>query len=136
MVQESPLDLAFRFVECINRRNLEGLADLMADDHVFIDLSGEVHHQREGLIEDWRSYFTQFPDYMIHLAEAYILGDTIALIGRTTGSHAGQPRQEEFQGTIIWVAEIDQGKLRRWQLLDDTALNRTTLGLDAAQRIA
>lgn len=136
MTQDSPLDVAFGFVECINRRDLQGLTDLMADDHVFIDLSGEEHRRREALIEDWRSYFTQFPDYMIHLAEAYILGDTIALIGRTTGSHSGQPRQQEFQGTLIWVAETSEGKLKRWQLIKDTPRNRKSLGLDTAQRIA
>jgi ketosteroid isomerase-like protein len=136
MAQDTPLDLAFRFVECINRRDADGLTELMADDHVFIDLSGEEHRDREALIQGWRSYFTQFPEYMIHLAEAYTLGDTVALVGRTTGSHTGQPRHEEFQGTLIWVAETLQGKLRRWQLVDDTPANRSSLGLDTARRIA
>ena len=136
MAQDTPLDLAFRFVECINRRDIDSLAELMTDDHVFIDLSGEEHHGRDAMVEGWRSYFTQFPEYMIHLAAAYILGDKVALVGRTTGSHIGQPRHEEFQGTVIWVAETRQGKLKRWQLVDDTPPNRTSLGLEAAQRIA
>jgi ketosteroid isomerase-like protein len=136
MAQESPLDLAFRFVECINRGDVQGLAELMADDHIFIDLSGEEHRGREALIEDWRSYFSLCPQYMIHLAEAYILGHTVVLIGRTTGSHTGQPRREEFQGTLIWVAETQQDKLIRWQLLEDIPQNRSALGLDSAQRLA
>ena len=136
MTQDSPLDLAFQFVEFINRRDLDGLASLMADDHIFIDLSGEVHRDREALIDGWRSYFNQFPEYMIHLAEVYIFGDRVALVGRTTGSHTGQPRHEEFQGTVIWVAETHKGKLKRWQLVKDTLQNRASLALDSAQRFA
>ena len=136
MSSVSPLDVAFQFVECINRGDLDRLSALLAEDHIFIDLSGEKHYGREAMIKDWRSYFADFPEYMIHLAEAFILGDTVALVGRTTGSHTGQPRDKEFQGTVIWVAETHQGRLKRWQLLEDTPHNRAALGLDVAQRIA
>jgi hypothetical protein len=31
--------------------------------------------------------------------------------------------------TVIWVAEVREGKLTRWQILDDTNENRATSGL-------
>lgn len=136
MATQTPLDTAFQFVEHINRRDLKGLSSLMSDDHVFIDLSGEEHGNRDQLVEGWHNYFTQFPDYMIHLAEAFVLSNTVILVGRTTGSHSGQPRAEEFQGTIIWVAETHQGKLRSWTILDDTPDNRASLNLSSAERFA
>lgn len=136
MAPETALDTAFRFVECINRRDLDGLTALISGDHVFIDLGGEEHRGKNSMIEGWRSYFTQFPEYMIHLAEAFILNETVVLVGRTTGSHTGQPRAEEFRGTVIWVAETHQGQVQTWQILDDTPENRAELGLKASQRIA
>ncbi len=42
--------VALRFNEKINQRDLEGLAELMADDYTFIDNSGEV---TKG-ISEWR----------------------------------------------------------------------------------
>lgn len=136
MTPENALDLVFRFVEHINRRDLSGLSALMSDDHVFIDLSGEEHRNKDDLVQGWHSYFTQFPDYMIHLAEVFVRDNIVVLIGRTTGSHTGRPRAEEFQGTIIWVAETHQGKLRSWRILNDNHDNRTSLTLSSAKRFA
>lgn len=136
MAADTPVDIAFQFVEHINRRNLNRLSGLLSDDHVFIDLSGEEHRNKEELVDGWRSYFTQYPEYMIHLAEVFVLDNIVVLVGRTTGSHTGQPRVEEFQGTVIWVAETHLGKLRGWRILEDMPENRTAFNLDAALRIA
>lgn len=41
--------VALRFNEKINERNLEGLVELMTDDHTFIDNSGDVDkNMKEG----------------------------------------------------------------------------------------
>jgi len=48
MNERQAVDLTFRFVEAINRRDL---AELMAEDHVFVDPSGERHAGREMMRE-------------------------------------------------------------------------------------
>jgi ketosteroid isomerase-like protein len=133
---QHPVDIALRFVEQINRQNLPGLADLMTEDHTFIDLGGNVQRGREMMRQGWASYFDQCPDYMIHVAEIYRVGDTVILVGRTTGSHTRQPRHEEILTTLIWVTAVTPVQVARWQIVADTAENRATWGAVPANRIA
>jgi ketosteroid isomerase-like protein len=37
MTETSLKDIALQFNECINNANINGLSDLMTDDHIFID---------------------------------------------------------------------------------------------------
>ena len=53
------------FVEKINAHDVEGLADLMSENHLFVDSLGSVQKGREKMREGWRGYFTLFPDYNI-----------------------------------------------------------------------
>jgi len=52
---------ALKFNEKINQRDLEGLAELMTDDHTFIDNSGEVTKGKDAMKEDWREFFESYP---------------------------------------------------------------------------
>jgi len=130
-------DIAFRFVECINRLDLVGLSDLMTDDHKFVDLAGDSLIGREAMKEAWREYMSRFPDYMIHISEVFEIDNEVVLVGRTTGSHLQIPRSEEFAGgTLIWVAIIEDDKIAEWRLYYDTPANRETLKMAEANRVA
>ena len=48
---------ALRFNERINQRDVEGLAELMTDDHTFIDNSGGVTKGKLAMKEGWRDFF-------------------------------------------------------------------------------
>jgi ketosteroid isomerase-like protein len=129
MSETEVADLAFRFVERINRQDLDGLLMLMTDDHdlhVFgdHDLAGK-EAQREG----WRGYFDLCPDYMIHIREMYVVGDTAVIVGSTTGSHLDQPRLEEFRDPLIWTAKVRGGLVAKWALHHLTDENREKLGI-------
>jgi ketosteroid isomerase-like protein len=129
MSDDQIADVAFRFVERINRQDLEGLLGLMTDDHdlhVFgdHDLSGK-EAQREG----WRGYFDLCPDYMIHVWEMHVRGDTAVLVGSTTGSHLEQPRLTEFRDPLIWTAKVRDGLVSEWALHRLTDENRERLGI-------
>jgi hypothetical protein len=56
------------------------------------------------------------------------------VLGHTTGSHLGLPDDEESRLLVIWVAEVRDGALSRWRILDDSAAVRHQFGLppDAA----
>jgi hypothetical protein len=135
VINQHPVDIALRFVEHINRQNLPGLASLMTDDHTFIDLSGDVHSGLETMRQGWAEYFDLCPEYMIHIAEIFLCGDDVILVGRTTGSHTRQPRHEEIRETIIWIATIMAEQVSRWQIADDTLENRAAWGAIPANQI-
>lgn len=68
MSEPDAIDVAFQFVEHINRRELEPLVELMTPDHRFIDLAGDVEQGQEMLRAGWADYFARFPGYRIHLS--------------------------------------------------------------------
>jgi ketosteroid isomerase-like protein len=127
MTRSRNVDVAFRFVEAINRLDLDALTDLMTDDHVFVDLSGGRHVGKVTMRDGWREYMTSFPEYMIHVSEVHEVGDTVFLVGRTTGSHLRLPREVEFRESIIWAAKIREGRVAEWRLYDDTPEVRSDL---------
>jgi len=50
------------FIDSINAHDLESLAKLTTDDHVFIDSYGNEMQGRETMTAGWRGYFELFPD--------------------------------------------------------------------------
>lgn len=137
MDNETQFDIAFRFVECINRLDIDGLAELMTKDHLFSDLAGDIELGKIKMLNAWRDYMSRFPEYMIHISEVFEVDDEIILVGRTTGSHLQIPRREEFTGgTIIWVAKIRGDKVTEWQLYYDTPENKAELNMTEKSRIA
>lgn len=55
----------------------------------------------------------------------------VAVIGPTTGSHLGLPDGHEERLTIIWVAQVDEERLERGQVVEDRQERRNELGLMA-----
>ena len=49
--------------------------------------------------------------------------------GPTTGSHLGLPAEEEQELTLIWLAEVSDGLVRSWMLVEDTQQARREWGL-------
>jgi ketosteroid isomerase-like protein len=129
------VDIALRYVECINRLDLDGLVELMPEDYVFIDLAGDEYRGLAHMKPGWLEYFTNWPEYMIHVSEVYLVEHTVVLIGRTTGSHLKKPRHVEIQDTLIWTAEIEDQKVKVWRLYYDTDENRKMLGVAEEARV-
>lgn len=129
MAEREIADVAFRFVERINRQDLEGLLALMTEDH---DLHVFGEHDLEGKPaqrDGWRDYFALCPDYMIHVHEMHVTGDTAVLVGSTTGSHLKLPRLEEFRDPLIWTAKVRDGRVCEWALHHLTEESRKNLGI-------
>lgn len=53
----------------------------------------------------------------------------VAVLGYTTGSHLEFSDQQERTQLVIWLAETQHGRLRRWRLRKDTLARRRDLGL-------
>ena len=53
---QDPKQAVLLFNECINTRNLDGLARLMTEDHVFVDRDGNVHQPKSYMVQAWDSF--------------------------------------------------------------------------------
>ncbi|MBU7033243.1 MAG: nuclear transport factor 2 family protein [Theionarchaea archaeon] len=108
----SPIEIALRFVEYINEGDAEGLTTLMTEDFIFIDKAGETTYGRQR----W-DYFSQYPQYRIHVKHILTSGDAVAIIGKTTDSHV--PRELEEKEHVLWIAVIRNDLVSQWRIYSD-----------------
>jgi ketosteroid isomerase-like protein len=83
----SPVAVAISFIDCINRGDLDGLRELMTEDHTLVVLDEAPLVGRGANLDAWHGYFSAFPDYVIHPRHLVPSGATVAVLGTTTGSH-------------------------------------------------
>jgi hypothetical protein len=128
--QGPPIATAITFIDCINRRDVEGLGELMAEDHRLEVFDETPLTGRQENIEAWSGYVRNFPDYVIYPHRVAQSDHGAAVLGHTTGSHLGLSDEEEQELTLIWIAVIEDGKVRVWRLQEDSPENRRVTGLD------
>jgi ketosteroid isomerase-like protein len=120
------------FITAITARDVDALSTLMTDDHELVVFDEPPSCGREANVEAWRGYVSSFPAYVITPHETVERDGVVAVLGHTTGSHLGLPDDEERQLTLIWVAQVVDGTIRSWRLVDDTRENRRSLGIAAS----
>ena len=137
------LPVALAFVDAINSRQSDQIAELMTADHVFIDTEGSSVRGTRALKEAWRGYYRLFPDYAVKIDRAIDRGDIVILLGSSSGSLSeyaqetlnrpdGSPAQDgDFQGSAIWTARIDGDRVSEWRVYPDTDSVRRDLLPDA-----
>lgn len=113
----SPKETALKFVEQINSQNLDGLVQLMTEDHRFVDYEGEADHGREVMRDGFGRYFSAYPEYKIHISKVCTSGDAVAIIGKTTGSHLLP--EVDAEEILIWTAKIQNGLIAEWRIYMD-----------------
>jgi SnoaL-like domain len=125
-----PVAVVIGFIDRVNRGDADALGQLMTEDHALRVFDEQPLVGRAENVEAWRGYCAAYPAYVIH---PHVIADhdgTVAVLGHTTGSHLGLPEAEERQHTLIWVAEVIEGALRSWTLVEDDPPNRRLLGLE------
>lgn len=116
-------DVATRFNQAINDRDLESLAALMTDDFRFVDAAGTAFEGKERGRDIWRQFFDGFPDYRNHFETLAEVDGTVVITGRSTCS---DPRLE---GRALWTTRIEGGKVREWCVYEDSPEQRAALGM-------
>src|SRR6267143_582150 len=132
-------DPVLAFIDRITAHDVEGLGELMSDDHTFIDAHGNEVVGREKMFAGWRGYFEWFPDYYIEVnevfegrnalgsdeasgvVEARENGETFALFGFAGGSFEGKP-SEGWRLPAAWKASVTNGRVTLWQVFADTKI--------------
>ncbi len=105
-----PILIALQFDDCINNGNLQGLVELMTEDHMFIDNDGKVTQGRETLRESWRSFFEAYNDYRTIITSATVQNGCVILIGNSICSN------KKLEGPNLWTAKFRDGQICEWRV--------------------
>lgn len=107
------------FIDAINAHDVESLAKLMSDDHIFIDPHGNEMRGKETMSDGWRGYFEWFPDYQIEVADSFENGEVFAMFGFAGGSFKGNA-DAKWRLPAAWKAIVKDGHIALWQVFADT----------------
>jgi hypothetical protein len=136
MKTANPVEIAICFIEKINRRDFDGIGELMSPDHKAMDAKGEANQGRERAKSIIADYTRKYPDFQIHINEIFHKEGTVIIVGRTTGSCAGINRDVEIKDRLLYIIKVKNGLATEFQYaMDDTPEKRTELGVDKAARI-
>jgi ketosteroid isomerase-like protein len=112
---------ALQFNECINNRDIDGLAALMTDDHTFIDSANSAVEGKETVVEAWKGFFALFPDYQNIFERVESRTHLVAIMGHSTCF------EKQVDGPALWTAKIRGDKVAEWRVYKDTPENRRAL---------
>jgi ketosteroid isomerase-like protein len=118
----SPSETVLEFLDRINKRDANKLAELMTEDHVFIDSLGNSVHGREKMRAGWQGYFSFCPDYWVSHEEILANGNIVAVFGAAGGtiSTSGQLAPEnKWRTPAAWMAIVENGLVKQWQVYAD-----------------
>jgi ketosteroid isomerase-like protein len=125
----SPVAAVVRFVDAVNRGDLDGLAATLHPDHRLEILDEDPVVGVDANRSAWRAYIDAFPTYVIEPRHLVVHGARVTVLGVTTGSHLGLPDEEERRLPVLWEADVAEGLLLRWAIVEDTPEARRAGGL-------
>lgn len=118
----TPVDTVLRFLDGINRHDADELAELMTEDHLFIDSLGNSTHGREKMRAGWRGYFAFCPDYWVSHDQILEDKNVVAAFGSAGGtiaSNGALPPENQWRVTAAWRAVVENGLVKEWQVYAD-----------------
>lgn len=134
MGESEGVRLVLRFVNEINRHDVEGLVSLISYDHRFVDALGHEVRGKEKLRRAWQGYFELFPDYHVEVRETLQNGRDVAIFGTASGTlaHEGQLLlRNHWEVPAAWRAVIDRGLVIHWQVYTDNEPARKIMAENA-----
>ena len=110
---------ALRFNQCINDQDIDGLANLMTENHIFIDRHGD---EFGDMVNGWIEFFDNYPTYKNLFLRVESREDLVILIGYAIWSSDSEEKDH-----AIWVATIEDDLVSKWQIYEDTEESRKML---------
>jgi uncharacterized protein (TIGR02246 family) len=110
------------FVRAVNRQDADALAELMTEEHRFVDALGKVMEGRERMRAGWKGYFSKIPDYTIVVDERFVDGPLVVLFGTGQGTYAGGGgtlAENRWSTPIALRAFVENGKVAEWRVYAD-----------------
>ena len=118
----TPVETVLEFLNRINQRDADKLAELMTDDHRFVDSLGQTVRGREKMLAGWRGYYAFCPDYWVSHEEILSDGNRVAVFGEAGGTIAvnGELASEnEWRIPAAWRAVVENGMVKEWRVYAD-----------------
>jgi ketosteroid isomerase-like protein len=119
--KKDPKLTALQFNQCINDQNIEGLRNLMTEDHTCILGEEEARIGKETMTKAWKDFFNMLPDYRNHFVKIESRENLVIIVGFSTCSH------KSLEGPALWTAKIENDRVAEWRIYDDTEENRNLL---------
>jgi ketosteroid isomerase-like protein len=120
--REPIVDTVLQFLERINQHDADKLAELMTEDHLFVDSLGHSVSGRENMRLGWRSYYAFCPDYWVAHGEIFPSGDLVAVFGAAGGTIAADgklPAENRWRTSAAWLAIVDGDLVKQWRVYAD-----------------
>jgi ketosteroid isomerase-like protein len=118
----SPTETVLQFMDRINQRDVDKLAELMSEDHVFVDSLGNSVRGREKMRAGWQGYFAFCPDYRVSHEEIFENGNLVAVFGSAGGTIAANgklPPENKWRTSAAWLAVVEKGLVKEWRVYAD-----------------
>ena len=123
MAIRDPKTIVAEFNDCINDQNIEGLSNLMSEDHVFIDRDGKSYGPKSYMVEGWKEFFHMFPEYKNTFEKIKAFDNHVYVLGFAYWS------EKEPYDPVIWSALIEGNLIIEWRIYVDTPENRKKFNL-------
>lgn len=133
----SASDIVRLFIDRINGRDADAMAELMTGDHRFVDSLGAAVEGRDAARKAWVAYFNVVPDYAIRADETFRSGDVVVVLGAASGTCSEDGRlleKNRWETPAAWRAVVRAGRIAEWRVYADNEPVRAILRAGAAGR--
>jgi ketosteroid isomerase-like protein len=118
----NPIEIVLEFLDRINQRDVDKLAQLMTEDHVLIDSLGQSVHGRDKIRTGWRSYYALCPDYWVSHEEIFQNSNLVAVFGSAGGTISANgklPPENKWRVSVAWLAVVENRLVKEWRVYAD-----------------
>ena len=118
----TPIEVVVAFMDRINQRDPDKLAELMTADHIFIDSLGQTMRTRETMRKGWQGYYAFCPNYWVSHEEVFENGNIVTVFGAAGGtiSLKGKLLEENtWQTPAAWRAVVENDLVKEWHVYAD-----------------
>jgi ketosteroid isomerase-like protein len=114
--------ITIRFVKAINDHDVDEISNLMSEDHLFIDASGNKSVGKKGMKDGWKAYYELFPDYQIEVTDIIENASFTGLFGYVSATYKNLTNKSNsnfWRIPAAWKAIVENKKIKQWQVYCD-----------------
>jgi ketosteroid isomerase-like protein len=118
----TPLETVRAFFDHVNQHDENQIAQLMSEDHLFIDSLGRSMLGREAMRAGWRAYFAMCPDYRVSQEDTFDDGNIVAAFGSAGGTisvNGTVSAENKWQTPAAWRVVVENGLIKEFRVYAD-----------------
>ena len=118
----TPIEIVLTFMDRINQRDPNKLAEWMTEDHVFIDSLGQAVRGRAAMRKGWQGYYAFCTDYWVSHEDILQSGNMVAVFGAAGGTISVNGKllgENKWQTPAAWRVVVERGLVQEWRVYAD-----------------